>query len=100
MIENPYNNQQHYLTRYFPIEPKIIDKDRSLRGDYYKKPTQYWFINFEPKHNFIFEPLIHTEKKTVKGVKKSVSGLDRQVERSMIHPQYANRFIREFILEQ
>ena len=41
VLENPYT-QQHYLVRYFPIKPKIIDKDRTKDGDYYKKPTQYF----------------------------------------------------------
>ena len=90
IVENPYSTQ-HYLTKYFPCAPKVIDKDRSARGDYYKKPTQYFFINFEPKHNFIFEPLLDVEQKTIKHTNNTV-------ERSLIHPQYANRFIREFII--
>ena len=52
---------------------------------------QYWFINIEPKYNIILEPLIVVERKTI-------CGCSNQVEKSMINPQYANRFIREFIL--
>lgn len=64
IIENPYSTT-HYLTKYWAIPAKIIDKDRTLRGDYYKKPTQYWFINCEPKYNMILEPQIWNKKKDV-----------------------------------
>ena len=65
IIENPYT-QPHYLTNYFPIQPAIIDKNRRINGDYYKKPTQYFFINTEPKNNFIFEPIDFIEEKRMK----------------------------------
>ena len=97
MIENPYS-EQHYLARYWCVKPKLIDKDRTLNGDYYSKPTQYWFINCEPKDNFIFEPIQFVEKKTITNTKKS-ENLSFQKMRSMIHPQYANRFIRQYILD-
>lgn len=91
IIENPCGTQ-HYLNRYWCIKPSLIDNNRRENGDYYQKPTQYWFINCEPKNNVIFEPLKYVEYKTV----------DKQntVARSLIHPQYANRFIREFILDE
>ena len=54
IIENPYSSQ-HYLTRYWCLKPSLIDYDRTDRGDIYKKPTQYWFINCKPSNNFIFE---------------------------------------------
>lgn len=95
IIENPYT-APHYLTMYWCIKPTIIDKDRTKDGDYYKKPTQYFFINVEPKNNLVFEPLEYVERKTIAHVKGS--GRSRQTERSMIHPQYADRFIRKFIL--
>ena len=97
VIENPYS-AQHYLKQYWCIKPKIIDADRRQNGDYYKKPTQYWFIGFEPKNNFIFEPLEYVESKTIQHVKNKKDGISRQVQRSLIHPQYADRFIRERIL--
>ena len=97
IIENPYT-QPHYLTTYWCIKPTIIDKDRTERGDYYKKPTQYWFINCEPKYNFIFEPLEYVKQKTIMKAKKT-DKTSIKVERSMIHPQYANRFIREYLID-
>lgn len=98
IIENPYM-QPHYLTYYFCVRPTMIDKDRTERGDYFEKPTQYWFVNFEPKQNFIFEPLDYVEKQVIEKVKKK-DGISVKTQRNMIHPQYANRFIREFILDQ
>ena len=92
VIENPYS-EQHYLTRYWCLKPKYIDYDRRRTGDYYKKPTQYYFINCEPKHNFIFEGI------DIK-IKKSIIDTRNQVERSMISKDYANRFIREMILDE
>ena len=97
IIENPYSTT-HYLTKYWAIPYTILDDDRTKNGDYYKKPTQYWFINSEPKNNFIFEPLELVEQKIIAN-QKNENGIDRVVMRSLIHPQYANRFIREFILE-
>ena len=90
IIENPYSST-HYLVKYWAISSSIIDKDRTLRGDYYKKPTQYWFINCKPKQHMILEAYTIHEKKNVKNV-------HNKTERSMISSEYANRFIREFIL--
>ena len=91
IIENPYSTQ-HYLTKYWALKPKYIDDDRTKTGDYFKKPTQYWFINCEPKHNFIFEGV------DIK-IRKTISKVKNQVQRSMISKDYANRFIREMILD-
>lgn len=68
IIENPYSTT-HYLTKYWAIQAKVIDKDRTLRGDYYKKPTQYWFINCKPKYNMILEPQIWQKKKDIAHIK-------------------------------
>ena len=96
VIENPYT-QPHYLTTYWCIKPKIIDKDRRENGDYMNKPTQFYFINFEPHNNLIFEPIDYVEKRTIATLKNGDK--TRQVLRSEIHPQYANRFIRQYILD-
>ena len=98
VIENPYS-LEHYLTRYWSLRPKVIDKDRTLNGDYYVKPTQYWFVNCEPKQNLIFEPIQLVKQKKITALVKN-GGISNTVERSLIHPQYANRFIRQFILEE
>ena len=92
IIENPYSTT-HYLTKYWAIPASVIDKDRTLRGDYFEKPTQYWFIGCEPKYNMILEPQIWNKKKTIENT-------HNKTERSLIAPEYANRFIREFILDK
>ena len=97
IIENPYT-QPHYLTTYWCIKPTLIDRDRSLNGDYYKKPTQYWFVNCEPETNFIFEPIENVETYVVDG-KRNRDDISKKVERSLMHPQYANRFIRQKIID-
>lgn len=96
VIENPYT-QPHYLTTYWSIKPMIIDTDRTMNGDYYKKPTQYWFINCKPKNNLVFEPIEYVEKRVIATV-ASTDKTSRKTERSMIHPQYASRFIRQYLI--
>lgn len=96
VIENPYT-QPHYLTTYWCIKPTVIDKNRTDNGDFFKKPTQFFFINLQPSQNLVFEPLEYTETKVI----SKVAGTDkttRQTERSMMHPQYARRFIKQYIL--
>ena len=51
IIENPYSTQ-HYLQRYWCLKPKVIDEDRTQTGDYFKKPTAYWFWNCVPTNGF------------------------------------------------
>ena len=53
----------------------------------------------EPKDNFIFEPLEYVEKKTINNAKKC-DNLSHQKMRSMIHPQYARRFIMQYIIDE
>lgn len=90
IIENPYSST-HYLTKYWAIPYSLIDRDRTKRGDYYKKPTQFWFINCKPKQNMILEAYALNQTKKIKHTYN-------KTQRSMISSEYANRFIREFIL--
>ena len=91
VIENPYT-EPHYLSRYFPIKASLIDLDRRQRGDYYKKPTQYWFVNCKPENTMLCEAT-YSQKRT-----KRIVYANNKVERSMISKEYANRFIREFLI--
>ena len=102
VIENPLStNGLHYLTNCWCINPSLIDKDRTQNGDYYKKPTQYWFIGLEPKNNLVFEPLQQVDVMRERYVTKDNGfGVDRKTARSMIHPQYANRFIRQYLIDE
>lgn len=98
IIENPYS-QPHYLTTYWCIKPSIIDTDRTANGDFYKKPTQYWFINCKPKNNLVFESIDYVEKKDIVKA-KATEFTSRKTERSMIHPQYADRFICQYVIDE
>lgn len=96
VFENPYT-EQHYLTRYWCLRPAVIDKNRRENGDYYVKPTQYWFIGCKPKDNFIFEPVEYVEQIKVNNL-WGTNQKDVEL-RSMIHPQYASRFIKQYIID-
>ena len=105
VMENPFS-EEHFLRRYWCLSPSIIDKDRRRDGDYYPKPTQYWFVNFEPKNNLLMEEA-HDNAIKVKDVNRFMNKEDycvtgaknKKVARSMIHPEYANRFIRKYIVD-
>lgn len=103
IIENPLSTSgMQYLTHLWCLKPTIIDKDRTKNGDYFKKPTQYWFIGIQPKDNFLFEPLQQVDfaKQRYCSKKNNPLGVNRKIMRSMIHPQYADRFIRQYILDE
>lgn len=87
IIENPYN-AHHYWRFNLPVKPAIIDMNRRLKGDYYRKPTQYLFINCSP-----------TGKVSMQ-LDKPERYINNQstVERSMISPDYARNFICDSIL--
>lgn len=96
IFENPYS-VTHYLHNNFPFEPAIIDKNRRARGDFFKKPTQYYFLNCEPTYqNSIQDDKPH---RTICGLtgRQDGSGLCSE-SRSMISPDYARNFIHDFIL--
>lgn len=90
IIENPYS-EQHYLTRYWCVRPSIIDYDRTLSGDYYKKPTQYWFINFEPSCNLNYDFYWASDSRRIVDKEHGIT-------RSLISPYYVENFIKTYIL--
>ena len=85
---------------FFPVEPKVIISDRHAEGDYYKKPTQFFFVNCDPEQNVVFEPIISIEKMLVNNPSGLKNGKSTQVKRSLIHPQFADRFIKTYILDK
>lgn len=96
IIENPAT-MPHYLigTQNFP-KPKVIDKNRMLRGDYFKKPTAYWYFNCEPTYGESFQ--CDKEQKIINNCKAGKKAGLCSEERSMISPDYARNFICDFIL--
>ena len=104
IMENPFS-EEHFLRRYWCYPPSIIDRDRRKNGDYYAKPTQYWFMNCEPKNNILWVSIPYNSleiKDAMRLMEKKdyekVGAKDRRTARSMMHPDYANRFIRQYIL--
>lgn len=91
VIENPYSTQ-HYLTRYWCVKPSIIDADRRENGDAFSKPTQYYFFNFEPKNNLVFEGITIHKRQRIDRLKKGAV-------RSLITPEYARRFIKTYLID-
>lgn len=95
IMENPWA-EQTYLKANFVMPPTMVDTNRMLRGDYYVKPTAYWFINCEPTHGCSEQ--MDKQKKTILSSKgASRAGLCSE-ERSMISSDYARNFICDFIL--
>lgn len=95
IIENPFS-ALHYLHNNFLKEPTFVDSDRRRRGDYFTKPTGYWFFNCVPTHGTTYQK----PKKQLR-VRESKSGSHAGLcseERSMISPDYAKNFICDFIL--
>ena len=95
IVENPYAGQ-HYLVGNFPYQAAIIDRNRTLRGDYFNKPTQYWFVNCEPTYGQSFQRA-DKHKKIASGKPGAYGGLCSE-DRSLISPDYARNFICDFIL--
>lgn len=95
IIENPYS-PLHYLCNNFFKAPDVFDRNRQHRGDYFKKPTGYWYFNCVPTHGSSYqEP---KEKKTIYYCRGSNEAGICSEERSLISPDYARNFICDFIL--
>lgn len=97
VIENPYN-AHHYWRFNFPNYPQVIDMNRTLRGDYFKKPTQYIFVGFEPGIGHSLAK-VHKMKFIQECSSSRVAGMC-STERSMISPEYAHNFICDYILNE
>lgn len=97
-FENPWAINTYLKQNVFLKPPSIIDNDRTKRGDFYKKPTAYWFFNCEPTNGHSYQK---TPKKKIKSIiwqkKAPHAGLCSE-ERSMISPDYARNFICDFII--
>lgn len=97
IIENPWNDSRStYLQNNF-IEPTIVDMNRAKRGDYYVKPTAYWFIGCTNTIGHSYQ--VNTKPKIVykqHGESQVTGRCDEQ--RSLISPDYARNFICDFII--
>lgn len=100
VVENPASHN-FLITdgQNFVEPPTFIDKDRTKRGDVFRKPTAYWFVNLKPTTH------THTHMQTPKSKIRKIwnakkgerAGLCSEA-RSMISQDYARNFICDFIL--
>lgn len=97
IMENPWS-EQTFLKENFVMPPALVDMDRTRRGDYFRKPTAYWFLNCEPTHGETITP--NRNRKRVQETRPSSTAGVCSEERSMIAPQYAHNFICDFILNR
>lgn len=99
IMENPWTAQT-FLKVNFVLPPALVDMDRTRRGDYFRKPTAYWFLNCEPCHGETYTPTPKNKIKRVSQMKRGERAGLCSEERSMIAPQYAHNFICDFILNR
>lgn len=95
IMENPWS-MQTFLKANFVMAPSLIDKDRTRRGDYFVKPTAYWYVNCEPTTGQSFQKPLY--RKNVLEAKQGLHAGLCSEERSMISPDYARNFICDFII--
>ena len=95
IMENSWS-ENHFLKFGYLKPPTIVDNNRLLRGDCYKKPTAYWFWNCENTYGESYQQPKKV-KRIVEGKKHPIAGMCSE-ERSMISPDYARNFICDFIL--
>ena len=97
IIENPWNTSRQTFLQCNFIAPSLIDTNRCLRGDYFVKPTAYWFINCEHTYGRSYQ--VNNNPKIVYKQKdsKQVTGICSEA-RSMISPDYARNFICDFVI--
>lgn len=121
IMENPWH-PVNFTNHFWFMRTSLIDNDRTKRGDYFRKPTAYWFVNCKPTHGETYQPTPRNQVRTI----TSGSGAERtkrkmkaflekdelnhqflghssakglcDEERSMISPDYARNFICDFVL--
>ena len=88
IVENPYVG--NYLrTLNVMKSPDLVIRDRTKLGDHYKKPTMFYFYNFEP--TFISQYQI-VKPQQIKKVNDN-----HGIQRSLIHKNFARNFINKYI---
>ena len=95
VLENPFS-EQTFLKANFLKYPDVVDMNRMERGDYFKKPTAYWFWNCEPTDGFTYQN--DKQQKTILNTKGSAKAGICSEDRSMISIDYARNWICDFII--
>lgn len=121
IMENPWH-PTNFTNHFWFMRTSVIDKDRTRRGDYFRKPTAYWYVGCVPTYGETYQPTPRRQVrkvtagscalKTKEKLKRIMDKeeLDRiyidhasktgicDEERSMISPDYARNFICDFII--
>jgi hypothetical protein len=97
IFENPWGLNTYLKQNVFLKDPSIIDVDRTRRGDFFTKPTAYWYFNCEPTEGASFQQPKELRGAIINGRPSGKKGLCSE-ERSMISPDYARNFICDFII--
>ena len=111
IMENPWN-ETNFTNYFWFMKPTLIDRDRTRRGDYFIKPTAFWFTGCNPTFGESFQPTPKEKRmvtaigswsknpanKKLKRAKCSKEAGLCSEERSLISPDYAHNFIFDFIL--
>lgn len=88
IIENPEHCS--FLLDFTPVDNFFIDYDRSLHGDFYKKPTFYFFVN-RPV------PLGFDNGNAYRKERKQITHQNGMLNRSLISAVYADWFVKNVI---
>ena len=95
IIENPANtSKRSYLQLYSPYRPSFYEKDRSVFGDDFVKPTNFFAINFEMKEEFM---MFYDKNYNTRKIRDTPSKAISTGGRSEITPRYARNFYKRFI---
>lgn len=121
IMENPYH-PTNFTNHFWFMRPAVIDKNRTLRGDYFMKPTAYWYVNCVPTYGLSLQPTAKDKikritagsgsskkkrslAKTIKKEELDARYLDHKsadgicdTDRSIISPDYARNFICDFVI--
>lgn len=95
VMENPWA-EQTFLKANFIQPPSVVDENRMKRGDFFVKPTAYWFFNCNPTEGFTYQN--DKKQKVIFNMKGGAKAGLCSEERSMISPDYARNWICDFIL--
>lgn len=98
VLENPWSENTYLKQNVILKPPSLIDIDRTRRGDYFRKPTAYWFWNCEPTHYQSYQQTPEASVRSVALMRKAPHAGICSAERSMISTDYARNFICDFIL--
>ena len=95
IMENPWS-EQTFLKANFVMAPTIVDMDRTRRGDYFVKPTAYFYVNCEPTKGFTWQK--NNERRIILNTKASKQAGLCSEDRSMISEDYARNLICDWII--